>query len=256
VRPLTKPSPGVDPWGNPAEILSPESADLSSRRAKVAAASRLAARLASSPAAERLTAYLRDSDPDGAWSTYGQLVTRVAPQASELQIALFGLGGEWAASGARDRVSGVALQIAAAEIFGGSMANVGLWAATSVVPEAHGMLATVGDGLHLVLETVYDLTQNALLDGDGVVLYRGIGSNHVDDLGSPALLPISSWSTDQAVAAHFPFYGTTSPRKVVLAACVPHERIFSIPETGFASLAEKEVAVLGANDEQDRVNVL
>jgi hypothetical protein len=75
--------------------------------AKVLAARELAEATSTQQGVLDLIGYLRDANPDGDWSTYQRLVQRVGDAPDEV-VAMFGLGGEWAASGAAERGAGIA----------------------------------------------------------------------------------------------------------------------------------------------------
>jgi len=222
--------------------------------AKVLAARELAEATSTQQGVLDLIGYLRDANPDGDWSTYQRLVQRVGDAPDEV-VAMFGLGGEWAASGAAERGAGIALQLACAQVFDGSDAVVSAWADPASLESATGFLDEVGDGVRIVLSTAYARTQEFLAPVDGLIAYRGVGSCHVDADGRPSLLPLSSWSLNPAVAAEFPFTLGRSRARRLLMAFVPRSRVFGVPQTGFASLGEQEIAVITARGVEDRVLV-
>jgi len=111
----------------------------------------------------------------------------------------------------------------------------------------------------LMVHAQYDATQ-AFLKANGmesVILYRGVRSKtlyaDVSDGGTKLNAgqernlrsrPISSWSASRDAATRFADYGFKG-ESVVLRRTVPASQIFSTPLTGYGSLGEFEMVVLG-----------
>jgi len=254
-EPLTPPvADAAEHWLRTRMRKLAQSVGGSSPAAKLLAARETVAAIGSRPEVVDLVKYLRDDDPDEEWSTY-QRIVEMSGGAPDEVIAMFGLGGEWAASGASERACGVAMQLAIADLFAGPVSAVSDWADRATMETAAVLLKEVGEGIREVLATVYTRTQKVLSTADGIVAYRGVGSRHIKSNGCPSLLPLSSWSLCPAVAAEFPFSLGRSPARRLLMAFIPRQRVLSVPETGFASLDEQEVAVIAVADVADRVRV-
>lgn len=109
------------------------------------------------------------------------------------------------------------------------------------------------------LHAMYNATQDLLKDQgiDGFIVYRGSDSTELNEiynnLGSTGVFsgtvqqrPLSSWSTSRYKAESF---AMNSPGKnaVVMATIVPADKVISFSGSGFGSMDEREVVVLGGD---------
>lgn len=109
------------------------------------------------------------------------------------------------------------------------------------------------------LHAMYNATQDLLKDQgiDGFIVYRGSDSTELNEiynnLGSTGVFsgtvqqrPLSSWSTNRYKAESF---AMNSPGKnaVVMATIVPADKVISFSGSGFGSMDEREVVVLGGD---------
>ncbi len=217
--------------------------------AKAGVARELAAKVAGDAAIADLVAFLRAHDPDGAWFS-GSNRARDLGLDDDLAIGLVVLAGEWEGSGARERQVGLALHLAAAAEF-----DVGVDALPADGPAratADQLLAAHGPALRMFLRLQYERTQAFV--AEPVVAFRGVIMRDPPrgPLAriQPLRAPLSSFSLDGHIGESFPMYSPTDVAPaayVVLMAQVPPERILTTPVTGFASLHEQEIVVVGAS---------
>lgn len=169
------------------------------------------------------------------------------------EIAVLTLWGEWRATGGWSRRYNRALHVATAEVFDFAppfdlTRGMGKTAARIVSENRTAW--------HSIIRSVYDRTQ-ALLTGSIVVGYRGIRTDRAPSAEphDPGLRPLSSFSLDQTTGRTFPLSGSGS-HHILQRAAIPAERVWATPASGFASLGEKELIVIGTNDRSDRVDEL
>ncbi len=118
-------------------------------------------------------------------------------------------------------------------------------------------LDAVADAL---AQSIYDRTQAFLSERNirTVRVYRGMALpvdhpawSQSDGQAVVEQLPLSSWSTDRAVADRFGYdgdYATSAVRKALLIRDVPAAEVFGIDATGLGSDWEREVVLLSAAD--------
>lgn len=175
----------------------------------------------------------------------------------------------WARTSGDSDTFAIALQIAAREEFGLVSSSLG-HVSDRVIAEAKDLVRQYGAGMRAFMRVQYEATQE-MFKAQGiksVTLYRGCGfykesapSFISTPLGTPTRQkkafslkanqktvhqPISSYSTDMGTCHYFSDrYGDYA---TMVGAEVPVSRILSTSRTGFGCLNEKEVVVLGGED--------
>ncbi len=181
------------------------------------------------------------------------------------------LVGQWAATANDQDAVSLAIQDAAARVFGltetdGSLqATVAEW--NDYGSNADEITATSGPMLEAFVQSQYDATQEMLAANgiDHVDLYRGVdlsgeaqesslaneiirtgmtGSGTMNDT-QVDLRPLSSFSLDASTAGNFQ---GSEEMNAVLNAAVPAERIVGTFATGVGSYQEHEFVVIGGGD--------
>ena len=186
-----------------------------------------------------------------------------SPEAKRLarELAVYELIRTWAVTSNDSHARALAIQEAARAEFG--LGEGHGWEVTPPLrAEVAEQLARHGEVYRDLLRTQYRVTQE-LLARYGITelaLYRGMAfpaaerpawTDAADGtvIAAPEARPISSWSSDQAVARDFAGratdHGHSGPlRGVTIASRVPASLVLSLPHSGFGCLRESEFVVM------------
>jgi hypothetical protein len=164
----------------------------------------------------------------------------------------------WAGTSADTDVISLALQHAAVDEFGLSAQALDIFGRRDqkYVQWAEDFYRSQAPALRAFLRAMYDSTQERFKAAgiDHVTIYRGIQDNEIqaDRVGIAEYeqQPMSSFSTSYDVARRF----SGTPGEVV-AVNVPVTRIVGTSRTGFGSLSEREMVVLGRTENAAREEV-
>lgn len=171
-------------------------------------------------------------------------VTRAASLgiSDQSEIAVVALSGQWRTTDAHDRLLGRALHTAAALAF-----DLRSRPSDQLESRARALVSRHHSVWCQIIAGEYERTQ-ALLEGRSVVGHRGLRRNVAARTGAvdPVLRGLSSFSADPKIATDFPMSQAVGSHQIMQSAMIPAERILATPATGFASMLELELVVIGS----------